>query len=270
MSPTISRFLILLIVASFVGAPSVGDAQSRFQRRGNPAFLLEPDGERLEVATYNLTPRGPLGEDIEQTRALGSSIVEVVKTLLYAQTGESAANARGRKLWYDRNTLQLTVTDYPSNLRVVSDYIRSVMSAGAKKRSEIIHLKHQEAGQLQDTLNRVMGLETAAARTGGGDSITKTLRVEGELTFRDLRIRVTRINDNDVADKNDDSVEMVIRTPTTSEDRTIEEFRSEFIDDYELNVIEVKPSGTPGEGSAKLEVRFNPRNTTTVGPTNVR
>ena len=36
------------------------------------------------------------------------------------------------------------------------------------------------------------------------------------------------------ADANDDSVEMVVRTPTTSEDRTIEEYRSEFVDDYEV------------------------------------
>ena len=66
------------------------------------------------------------------------------------------------------------------------------------------------------------------------------------------------MNQNDLVDDNDDSVELVVRTPTISEDRTIEEFRSEFIDNYEVNVIEVRPSGAVNQGSARIEVSYNP------------
>lgn len=220
----------------------------------------------LSVATYNLTPREPMKDNVEQVRQVASSTVTVVKTLLYAQSGESAAAAQGRRMWYDPNTLQLTIVDTPENLRVVGDYIKSSNALSANKsKSEILFLKHQDAAGMQDLLTRVTGAGTSSGTgTSGGNSVTKTLRVEGELTFRDLKIRVTKVNDNDVNDKNDDSVEMVVRTATTSEDRTIEEFHSDFIDQYEINVIEVRPSSTPGEGSARIEIRYVPQQGTVV------
>lgn len=222
-------------------------------------LLRNIETAKLDVGTYNLTPREPLGDNLQQARDLAENVVTVVKTILYSQSTESAASAEGRRLWYDPNTLQLTVTDYPENLQLVGNYIRSLPIYGRTTRSEIIMLKHQTAATMQDLLQRVLGL--AADLSGGtqaGNSITKTLRVEGELVFRDLRIRVVRINENDANDRNDDSVDLVVRTPTTSEDRTIQEYRSEFIDNYEINVIDVRPSGTPGEGSARIQVLYNP------------
>lgn len=215
--------------------------------------------QKLEVGTFNLTPHEQLGENTEQVRSMADGTVDVVKTMLYSQSGEKAAAAQGRCMWYDRNTLQLTVTDHPENIKRVSDFVRSSITMGSKKRSEIVFLKHQSASDASSFLGRVTGSGgSGAGQPQTGNAVTRTLRVEGELTFRDLKIRITRINENDASDRNDDSVEMVIRTPTNSEDRTIEEFRSEFIDAYEINVIEVRPSGTPGEGSARIEVRYNP------------
>ncbi|MGI8906654.1 MAG: hypothetical protein ACR2IE_09215 [Candidatus Sumerlaeaceae bacterium] len=215
----------------------------------------------LSVATYNLTPRVPMKENVEQARQLAQSTVTVVKSLLYAQSGESAAASVGRRMWYDPNTLQLTIVDTPENLRTVGDFIKSNATMAANKsKSEIMFLKHQNASEMTELLNRVTGAGAGTAGPATGNSVTKTLRVEGELTFRDLKIRITKVNENDINNKNDDSVEMVVRTPTSSEDRTIEEFRSDFLDDYELNVIEVRPSSTPGEGSVRLEVRYTPAN----------
>jgi hypothetical protein len=271
----VTRGLAAVLTAALAsGAAAQGNTTGRSQQWRYARSLTAPVAQApgghavaLQVATFNLTPRAPLSDNIEQARQMGDSVVEVVKTMLYAQTGEAAASAQGRRLWYDRNTLTLTVCDTPENLRRVSDYVRSVSTLPAdRSKSEIVFLKHQSAEEMAGLIQRVTGIEAA---TGGGQqtglSVTKTLRVEGELTFRDLRIRVTRINENDAADKNDDSVDLVVRTPTTSEDRTIEEFRSEFIDDYEINVIEVRPSGTPGEGSARIEIRYNPQATGAVG-----
>jgi hypothetical protein len=263
------RTSLVIALAAMLSAlvPPHGLAQSRgfgggpkivsVPAQGSGATAPEP-GQSLQVATFNLTPRTPLNENLEQVRAAAADAVQVVKTMLYAQSGEAAANKEGRRLWYDPNTLTLTITDYPSNIKTVSDYVRSLPTMGQKQKSAIIPLQHQTASETQDLLQRVTGAGQAVRPGQAALSVTKTMRVEGELTFRDLRIRITRVNENNAADKNDDSVEMVVRTPTTSEDRTIQEFRSEFIGDYEINVIEVRPSGTPGEGSARIEVRYAP------------
>jgi len=213
----------------------------------------------LGVATYNLTPKVPIRDNQEQVRQMAQSSVTVIKTLLYSQSGEAAAAAAGRRMWFDPNTLVLTITDTPENLRMVGDYIRSLSTVGpANRKSELLYLKHQNAAEMQSLLERVTGAQSSGAASTEGQTVTKTLRVEGELLFRDLRIRVVRIEGGDINDDNDDSVNMVVRTGTTSEDRTIQEFRSDFVDEYEINVIEVRPSNSPGEGSARIEVRYVP------------
>ena len=113
---------------------------------------------------------------------------------------------------------------------------------------------------------KVLGLSTgtydaagsADAGGGGGQSIARTMRPEGELTFRDLVIRLVRINENDVSDKGDDSVEMVVRTSKTTDRRTIEVHRSVFVDGYEINVTDAETSSAAGQSSARIEIRYRP------------
>lgn len=227
-------------------------------------FIRKLETQKLAVATFNLTPTEPISENLEQVRDYATNVVTVVKTILYAQSTESQASAEGRRYWYDPNTLQLTIVDFPENLREVSSYIRSLPTISRKQKSEIIFLNHQTATDMQDLINRVLGLtETEQAGTGTGNSVTKTLRApNGSMTFRDLRLRVVKVNENDAGDRNDDSVELVIETATqASEERTITEFRSEYVDNYQIRVEDVRPSGTTGEGSARIEVSYNPLGT---------
>lgn len=237
-------------------------------------FIKKIENQQLQVATFNLTPREPLSDNIEQVREMAQNIVTVVKTLLYAKSSESAAAAEGRRYWYDPNTLQLTIVDYPDNLRIVSDYIRSLPTLGKKQKSEIIFLKHQTASEMSDLISRVLGLTTQEPTAGaggraGGNQITRTVSVSGgtpqEIVFRDLRMRASKVNENDANDRNDDSIELIINTPTTSEERTIDEYKSEFVDDYEISVLEVRPSGTTGQGTAKIQIRYNPAATGLAG-----
>lgn len=225
-------------------------------------YLKKLETQELTVRTFSLVPRDSIAtENVEQVRDLAESIVTVVRTILYSQIGETAASAQGRRYWFDRNTLQLTITDIPENIKVVADYVNSLpMLGNSKSQSEIIMLKHQIAQDMSGLLNQVLGL-TGNGPGGGstGQSITRTLRVEQELTFYDLRIRVKKIEgtDDDSADS-DRSVDLIIRTATTSDNRTIEEFESDFVDDYEINVLQIRPSGMgDGQGSVKLEVRYN-------------
>lgn len=87
-------------------------------------------------------------------------------------------------------------------------------------------------------------------------TITRWLRVGDDLRFRDLVLRLARVYENNPNDKRDDSVRLIVRTPISSRDFSIREFHSEFIDDYEIAVVEVDPAGRPGYGKARIQIRY--------------
>ncbi|MEQ8820745.1 MAG: hypothetical protein RLY93_10905 [Sumerlaeia bacterium] len=223
-------------------------------------FLRQIYSNELDVRTFNLTPVLEIQDNREQARQFAENIVQVVETLLYAQEGRRQANAQGRRLFYDEATLQLTVVDFPDRLKQVQDFIESLPQIEQRRRQKIIFLNWASAADLAGQIQTFLGTAPLQAGGGdtGGDSITKTLRVEGELEFRGAFFRVVRVNENDAIDENDDDVELVVRTGTTTQDTTIEEFRSEFVEDYEIVADDVDPSSTPGEGRAKLTIRYVP------------
>ncbi len=225
-------------------------------------FLRKLEDQTLGVQSYSLIPREPIGpENVEQARDMAQSIVTVVKTILYSQSGEEAAAAEGRRFWYDPNSLQLTITDNPGNLEIVSDYLKSLPTlSSSEQKSEIIWLKHQTAVEMKVLLEQVLGLNAGlgGGRSQSGNSITKTLRTEGELVFGDLNIRLKSVTGNDTATnnaQNDKSCTLIIRTATTSQDLTLEEFATEFVDEYEITAEDIRPSGSDdGQGSVRLRV----------------
>lgn len=225
-------------------------------------FLKKLEDQTLGVQTYSLIPREPIGpENVEQARDMAQSIVTVVKTILYSQSGEESAAAEGRRFWYDPNTLQLTITDFPNNLEIVSDYLKSLPTLSAsEQKSEIIWLKHQTASEMKGLLDQVLGLNGTGIGGGSaasGNEITKTVRKEGELVFGDLRIRVRRIEGNDENDDSDDSADLIVRTATSSQDLTLEEYQTEFVDEYEITAEDIRPSTNSteeGDGSVRLHV----------------
>lgn len=226
-------------------------------------FLTKLQDQSLAVQSYSLIPREPIGPDnVEQARDMAQSIVTVVKTILYSQSGEEAAAAAGRRFWYDPNTLQLTITDIPDNLSIVNDYIKSLPTlSSSEQKSEIIWLKHQTAPEMKGLLEQVLGLTGGV--TGGassGNAVTKTIRTEGELVFGDLRVRVREIRgaakgSGENATQNQRTATLIVRTATNSQDVTLDEFATEFVDEYELTAEEIRPSGQDdGEGSIRLRV----------------
>jgi len=87
-------------------------------------------------------------------------------------------------------------------------------------------------------------------------SITRWMRVGNDLRFRDLVLRLVRVYENNPNDKREDSVRLIVRTPVSSRDFHIVEYHSEFLEDYEIAVIDVEPSGRPGYGKARIQVRY--------------
>lgn len=224
-------------------------------------FLKKFYSDQIGMMTFNLTPVVSFGEDNpDLVRAFTDQVVQVVDTYLYGQTGRQKAESEGRRRWYDPATLQLTITDYPDRLQAVQDFIESLPQIQSRRRNKIYFLNWANAADTKDQIEQFLGISenTSNTQTATGTTVTKNLRVEDELNFNGAFFRVTRVNENDVNDDNDDSVELVVRTGTTSQDTTIEEFRSEFVEDFEIVAEDIKPSNTPGEGRARLTITYNP------------
>jgi type II secretory pathway component GspD/PulD (secretin) len=226
-------------------------------------FLQKIYTETLAVETFNLTPVTALDANPDLVREFADFVVEVVETRLYAKEGRQKARAEGRRLWFDPATMQLTITDYPENLTAVADFIESLPQIKKEKRSKIIFLKHGAASDIRGQIEEFLGISTAP--TGGTDTgleVTKSLRTGqgsgAEFTWREMTVRVTRVNENDINDDSDDDAELIIRTPGNSQTLTIEKYRTEFVDDYEITAEDIKPSSTPGEGRVKLRLAYRP------------
>jgi hypothetical protein len=240
-------------------------------------FMRHLEEEQIEVYTVNLTPREVLKAVPEQVEMFGRDVKEVIETMLYHKEGMAAAQAQGRRLWYDPATLQLTLTDFPSNIRKISEFVESLPQLEPKSRSKVIYLEYANAADIASQLETVMGISAAGVGAEAkGNEATFSLRVEDERTFRDLSIRLVRVDTTGSYGSSGGygvggygamgssrtqggTAQLVVRTPTSqSSDLTIEQFRSENIEDYEIYVEKVYPSPTPGEGRVRLKVTYRP------------
>ena len=224
-------------------------------------FIEKIRSDKLQVQTWILVPKEALKQNPEQMRQFGEWVVEVIKVMIYAKSTVSKAEAEGRRLWWDPATMQLTITDYPDNIQAVADFIHSLPQLEQKAKTKIIPLRYAKASEITTRVNSFLGLGetlTEGGQATSGMSVTRSLSVGQDFTFRDVTIRLMGVNENDPNDKNDDSIEIKIRTPGESRDLTMDEFDSEVVDDYEVVAEDVTPSSTPGEGRGKIKVTYNP------------
>ena len=234
-------------------------------------FLQHLERAELEVYTVNLTPRNVLTENKEMVAAWASDIVEVIDTMLYHDPGREESRKAGRRRWFDENTLQLTITDTPANIRKVAEFVEALPQLEPKMRSKILFLENALAGDLASRLEEVLGIAAAGGVTGAaqGNEASLSMRVEDERTFRDLSIRLVRVEENNFGDENDDSCQMVVRLRSgPSSDLSIVEYRSETFEEYEIYAEKVDPSSVPGEGRARIRVTYRPE-LAPGGPTEV-
>jgi len=227
-------------------------------------FIRHLEQEEIEVYSVNLTPRSVLRTNPEMVEAFGRDVKEVVETMLYHKEGVAAAQAQGRRLWYDPATLQITLTDTPSNIRKVAEFVQALPQLEPKTRSKILFLEYATASDLAGQLEQVMGIsESAGGTTAMGNEATFSLRVEDERTFRDLSIRLVRVDSTGYGGMGTRAVEgtaqLVVRTPTSqSSDLSVQVYRSEVFEDYEIYVEKIYPAPTPGDGRARIKVSYRP------------
>ncbi|MBN1865871.1 hypothetical protein JW916_01140 [Candidatus Sumerlaeota bacterium] len=232
-------------------------------------FIKNLLDQSLQLATYSLIPRDALKGDTELAQDFALSTKEIIETFLYAEEGVAAAKQAGRRMWFDQSSLQLTITDTQENVNRVASFIASLPQIKQQQLTKVIPLSHVESGEMVTNITQILDLEGGTAEQGaeaGGQSITKSLRTEQEFTYRDLNIRLIRVNENDVADDRDDNCELIVRSGTQSQTITITEFNSTFQDDYEILADDVRPSGSTGEGRVTLKIRYIPPITGFAGP----
>jgi len=231
-------------------------------------FLRRLEKEELEVYTVNLTPRDVLKENKEMVAAWAHDVVEVIDTMLYHDPGREESRKAGRRRWFDENTYQLTITDHPSNIRKVAEFVQALPQLEPKFRSKILFLENALAGDMASRLQEIMGIGAGMGRAGAaaGNEASLSMRVEDERTFRDLSIRLVRVEENNFGDENDDSCQLVVRLQSgPSSDLSIVEYRSETFEEYEIYAEKVDPSSVPGEGRVRLKVTYRPASETGPG-----
>lgn len=224
-------------------------------------FIEKIRSDKLQVNSWILVPKEALKQNPEQLRQFGEWVVEVVKVMLYSKSTVSKAEAEGRRLWWDPATMQLTLTDYPDNIVAVSEFISSLPQLEQETKTAFIDLQYAKAEDIASDVNSFLGLEGTEGAGGGldtGESVTRSLSVGNEFSWRDVAVRLMTVNENDVNDDYDDSLELKVRTPGESRDITMEEFDSEDVDDYEIVADDISPSSTPGEGRARIKVIYRP------------
>lgn len=226
-------------------------------------FIEKLRSDTLQLRTWPLAPREALKNNPDQLRQFGDWVVQVISVMLYAKSTRSKAEAEGRRLWWDQPNLLLTVVDYPDNILAVDDFINSLPQLEVKTKTAIIPLKYQRADVLAGKINSVFGLSGAGEEQAGGPSrgemtVTKSVSDGKDFTWRDLYILVKKVNDNDVNNEKDDSVEFKARTPGETRDITMDEADSEVIDDYEIIVDDIKPSSTAGKGQVRFKIYYRP------------
>lgn len=225
-------------------------------------FIQLMRDDRLDIQSFSLIPENIDDIETDEIEVLTSNIIEAIKVFLYSEVGESEARRQGRRLWYDEATMQLTIVDTPTALQDVAEYINSLPQFGSESRQRVVELRHAVAEDLAGSIERILQLVTDdfGLGTGGGEGTSMRLRRGEERTFRDARIRLIRVEENDIQDRNDDSVELAINTGAQIQNVTVREFETQFIDDYEITADQVQASsGQPGDGSATITIRYSPR-----------
>ena len=150
-----------------------GERNALIVRYQNPAVFQEildlvrqldqptpPKGDdreaRLNIENFTLAPRaGDVAS--EKSRNFAERVVEALKVFLYAQPNEYQAGKEGRRLWFDPQTMQLTIVDTDSNLARVRQYLKSIPELQeADEFSIMIPLTHQPAGKMAAGITRIL------------------------------------------------------------------------------------------------------------------
>lgn len=215
-------------------------------------FIKDLRNEKLDIANFSLVPRDVESQSSDQVRFFTRRQNEAIQTLLYAAQGKDAAAKEGRRLWFDDTTLQLTIVDTPSNIDRVGAYIESLPELRQRRLQKVVFLKNAVAEDLAAQMSSMLELEGATGAGGGaetGTATVKRLRRGDSFNFRDLRIRLIRVEGGDPNDRFDDTAQLSVVSGTTTSNLTIQELETQFFENYEITAENIQPAGSQGTGT---------------------
>ena len=229
----------------------------------NQDFIEQLTNEKLDIRNYSLVPREVEDISSDQIQVFTSRVVEAISVFLYNETGMRQATEEGRRMWFDEATLQLTLVDTPVNLQTVEQYLGSLPELKTESEQETIFLEYAEATVLAPSLERILNLTSplGGGAGGGTNELAVTLGRGDQRQFQGATFRLMRVEENDVEDRNDDTVEISVNVPGTGpQTTTVTELETQIIDNYEVTAEDVLPSsGQPGGGRARLVIRYVPQ-----------
>lgn len=228
-------------------------------------LIGDPPGSDLTLMNFSLVPRGFEAPDSEQTRTFTARVVEAVETLLYASEGRSAAEREGRRLWFDSATLQLTVVDTHERIAMVADYLDTLPELRSGRNSKVIPLEYGRAEDIAEAAGDALGPDVRVRGGTAGDEIMPRLDRGDEIEFRGLRVRLMRVEENNVNDRRDDEAELLLTLGRDISNINLRELDRTIFNDYELTAEEIRPSAgqrsggrnpNPGDGTATIRIRY--------------
>lgn len=227
-------------------------------------FIPDLRKQRLDIGNFSLVPDDPKLKTAEKTSLFARRVYESVETLLYAAQGREAAKEEGRRSWFDEATLQLTIVDTPANMERVAAYLESLPELRHRRLQKVVFLKHAVAEDLATQMAKLLNLnDQTTNEVQEGRGVIKRIRRGDSFSFRDLSIRLMRVDDNDPYDRLDDQAQLSVVLNGVATNMTLVDRETQFIGDYQITAEQVQPSeargGSPpkkGEGTARLVVRY--------------
>ncbi|MBN1475645.1 hypothetical protein JXA47_02725 [Candidatus Sumerlaeota bacterium] len=140
--------------------------------------------------------------------------------------------------------------DLSRQIEGLEEMIEQIVEEQESAIEEAMEAQERAMEQLREMMERQ---REAASAPGFGDMIVRTLREDDECIFRQIRITVIEVEENDPADDRDEDVTMIIDTPTSSEERIIDELRSEIFDTYRIRIVN---AAAGPEGYAEIEITW--------------
>ena len=164
-----------------------------------------------------LVPRDIESNTSDQIQTFNTKVIEAIEVFLYSQDGKSQAAEEGRKLFYDKAAMQLTVVDSPTNISRVAQIHWTPCPNSARR---FVRKWSSPSSPWPRIWPPVLSAcSTSPPRAGpdgkdSGEEIVMKLRRGEDRQFRNIRVRLIRVEKNNVDDRKDDSAELSVNTGT--------------------------------------------------------
>ena len=176
------------------------------------------------------------------------TIIQVLETVLYKDSGKEKAASEGRVLFKDLNHGTITVVDTRENLQKAANYLgqlKSQNSTGLSMQSQLIPIRHADPDKLRNTLNQILQEQRSGSGANpvnppAGNVLTGTIiqGADNGLSMGDIHVNLVEIIGNDTTNN---QAKLYLYTPQRDRDVTLSKGSSELMDYWRVRVLNIDP-----------------------------